>query len=89
MGLCGAMKKDYAIRNLREAQEHIGEIIDVLERSHNLEPLRDGYLLAFFDEVYWHINRVWNCRNVPQATIDQAQGEEWDKLCQFPKDVDA
>ena len=83
------MKKIYALRNLKEAKEHIGEIIDILEESRNLEPLKNEYLLAFFNEVYWHINRVWNCRNISQETIDNADGKNWDKLCQFPKDIDA
>ncbi|MHC4758792.1 MAG: hypothetical protein ACYTE8_09055 [Planctomycetota bacterium] len=82
------MKKEYAIQDLKEAREHLDEIIEILEKSHNLEPLTNEYLLAYFNEVYWHINRVWNCRNTPQKVIDDAQDDDWDKLCQFPKDVD-
>ncbi|MHC4618003.1 MAG: hypothetical protein ACYTEQ_09640 [Planctomycetota bacterium] len=83
------MKKDYAIRNLKEAREHLDSIIEMLEKSHKLEPLRNEYLWAYFNEVYWHINRVWNCRDTPQEVIDDANGDDWDKLCQFPKDIDA
>ena len=83
------MKKDYAIWSLKEAQEHLDSIIEILQESHNLEPLRDGYLQAYFNEVYWHINRVWNCRNTPQRTIDDATEGDFDRLCQFPKDIDA
>ena len=82
------MKKDYAIQNLKEAQEHIEEIIEVLEKSRNLEPLKNGYLQAFFNSVYWHINSVWNCRNTPQKVIDNATDDDFDKFCQYPKDVD-
>jgi len=83
------MKKNYAIQNLKEAREHLDSIIEILEKSRNLKPLRNGYLLAFFNEVYWHLNRIWNCRNLPQEFIDNANGDDWDKLCQFPKDIDA
>jgi len=83
------MENNYAIRNLKEAQEHLGEIIKILENSNNLEPLRNGYLSAYFREVYWHINCVWNCRNMPQEVIDRANGDDYDKLCDFPKDIDA
>jgi len=83
------MKKNYAIQNLKEARGHLDSIIEILEKSRNLKPLRNGYLLAFFNEVYWHLNRIWNCRNLPQEFIDNANGDDWDKLCQFPKDIDA
>lgn len=84
------MKKDYAINELKEAREHLDSIIEMLEKSNNLEPLKDGFLRVYFNEVYWHINRVWNCRNTSQNVIDSADKEEdWDKLCQFPKDIDA
>ena len=74
------LKKEYALSNLKEAREHLDDIIRQLEQSRNLEPLRNGYLIAYFNEVYWHINRVWNCRNISQEKIDRSYNEEFDEL---------
>ena len=82
------MRKEYAIYNLKEAKEHLVDIIRLLEESHNLEPLKNGFLRASFNEVYWHINKVWNCRNFPQKQIDDSDNDKYDKFCDFPKDLD-
>ncbi len=81
------MKKEYALSNLKEASEHLDDIIRQLEQSHNLELLKNGYLTAYFREVYWHINRVWNCRNMPQTKIDNSNNKEFDEFCRFPDDL--
>jgi Holliday junction resolvase RusA-like endonuclease len=78
----------YAIFNLEEAKKHLDKIIEELRKSKNLELLTDGSLSAYFQELYWHINKVWNGRKMEQKDIDNTHDEEFDELCDFPKDLD-
>jgi hypothetical protein len=39
-------------------------------------------------EIYWHINKVWNGRNFTQEKIDSSYDKDFDNLCKFPDDLD-
>jgi len=80
------MDKNYAIANLEEAREHIADLINELKTSKDLNEL-DGLLLATVQEIYWHINKVWNGRNLDQKSLDQTHDDAFDELCGFPKDL--
>ncbi len=82
------MDKQFAIHNLEEAKEHLDGIIDELKKSKNLEPLLNGYLNASFREVYWHINKIWNGRIMSQSDIDKSYDAAFDRLCNFPSDLE-
>lgn len=81
------MKLEYAIWNLNEASEHIESLITELKKGRSIREL-NGYCLAWVQEIYWHLNRVWNARGVPQAKIDAESGELFDEWCRIPKDLD-
>ena len=81
------MDKNFAIQNLKEAKEHLEEIIEELKKSKNIKEI-DGELRASFLELYWHINKVWNARNISQENINNSTEEQFDEWCRFPEDIE-
>ena len=80
------MDRDYAIFNLEEAKEHLENLIDELKGKKDVSVL-DGELMAAVQEIYWHINKVWNGRKKDQKEIDASNDDQFDKLCDFPVDL--
>ena len=81
------MNENYAIHNLEEAKEHLEAIINELKKTKDLGEI-DGDLRASFLELYWHINKVWNAKNISQQDIDNSTEEQFDEWCKFPKDME-
>ena len=80
------MDKQFAIHNLEEANEHLENLINELKTSKNLDDL-DGELMALVLEIYWHIYKFWNGRKIDQEIIDNSHDDKFDKLCEFPNDL--
>lgn len=80
------MDKKYAIHNPEETKEHLEALINELKATKNLSALEEE-LLATFQEIYWHLNKVWNGRKTDQKIINQLNDEEFDNLCKFPNDL--
>jgi hypothetical protein len=74
------------ILNLAEAKEHHENLINELRTCKNLNDL-DGELFATMQEIYWHINKVWNGRKMDQKDIDNSNDDKFDRLCNFPIDL--
>ena len=81
------MDIDFAITNLDEAIEHLENLVQKLKESQKVEEL-EGLYLADLLEIYWHINKVWNARKVPQTDIDNASEDQIDKWFKFPTDME-
>ncbi len=81
------MDIDFAITNLDEAREHLENLVQKLKKSGKVGEI-DGLYLADMLEIYWHINKVWNTRKIPQIDIDNASQEQIDTWFRFPTDME-
>jgi hypothetical protein len=84
------MMDDYAVRahcsyNLADALEDLGAIDEMVRPNVEIDEEEFRVRMA---HLYWHLNSVWNSRNLSSEELDAADHGRLNELGQFPKDLE-
>ena len=71
------------MHELDDAHEHLGELIDRLQRG---DPVDEDDFRVDLGHVYAHLNRAWNGRSDPDAA--NASGGTREQRTRFPQDLE-
>jgi hypothetical protein len=84
------MNIDYAVKaaisyNLEDALEELAQISDMFRPNVEVD---ESELKVRMAHLYSHLNTAWNMRNVSEADLESADGEQMKEWSRFPTDLD-